>query len=103
MSEYDAILGIEWLSTHAVINCQKKRMLFKWPNGEKFEFKGTSRSKLTISALKGKRLLESGCYGYLANIVDKTKEDKTGLKDIPIVREYVMVFPEDLMNLLPDR
>ena len=80
-------------------------MLFQSPKGESFEFKRTSRSKLvpTISALKAKRLLESGCYGYLANIVDKTKEDKTGLKDIPIVREYVMVFPEDLMNLLPDR
>ena len=56
-----------------------------------------------ISEPKAKRLLESECYGYLANIVDKTKEDKIGPKDIPIVREYLMVFPEDLTSLPPDR
>ena len=61
MSHYDTILGIDWLSTHhAVIDCQKKRVIFQSPEGEKFEFKGTSRSKLvpTISALKAKRLLK---------------------------------------------
>ena len=35
--------------------------------------------------------------------MDKTKEDKTGPKDIPIVHEYLTVFPEDLMSLPPDR
>ena len=48
-------------------------------------------------------MLENGCYGYLANIVDKTKENWIGLKDIPIVREYLTVLPEDLTNLSPDR
>ena len=73
--------------------------------GEKFEFKGTSRSKLvpTIFELKAKRLLESECYGYLANIVDKAKEDKTRPKDIPMMREYLKVFHDDLMSLLSDR
>ena len=80
-------------------------MLFQSPEDEKFEFKGTSRSKLVpmISAVKAKRLLESGCYGYLANIVDKTKEDKTRPKDIPIGREYLTVFREDLTSLPPNR
>ena len=106
MSNYDAILGLDWLGTHlTVIDCQKKHVLFQSPEGEKFEFKDTSRSKLvpTISVLKGKRLLESGYYGYLANIVDNTKEDKTGPKDIPIVRKYLTVCSDDLTSLPPDR
>ena len=80
-------------------------MLFQSSEGEKFEFKGTSRIKLvpTICSLKAKRLLESGCYGHLAYIMDKTKEDMTGPKDIPIVREYLTVFPKDMTNLPPDR
>ena len=106
MSDYNAILGMDWLSTHhAVIDCQKKHVLFQSPEGEKFEFKGTSRSKLvpTIFELKAKRLLESECYGYLANIMDNAKEDKTRPKDIPMMREYLKVFPDDLMSLPSDR
>ena len=79
---------------------------FQSPKDEKFEFKGTSRSKLvlTISKLKAKRLLESGCYGYLANI-DKTKENNTGPENnyILIVCVYLTVFPDDLTSLSPDR
>ena len=48
-------------------------------------------------------MLASGCYGYLANIVDLTKEQKTEVKDVPIVNEFLTVFPEDLPGLPPDR
>ncbi|MCV5003202.1 hypothetical protein OFM39_26420, partial [Escherichia coli] len=39
----------------------------------------------------------------MANIVDRTKERETVPEDIPVVREYLSVFPNDLPGLPPDR
>ncbi|XP_035540192.1 uncharacterized protein LOC109004322 [Juglans regia] len=42
------------------------------------------------------------CQGYLAFVVDEPKEELK-LEEIPIVREYPEVFPEDLSGLPPER
>ncbi|KAI5316249.1 hypothetical protein L3X38_045425 [Prunus dulcis] len=48
------------------------------------------------------RLLRKGCSGYLAHIVDsRTQELK--LEDIPVVRDFPDVFPDDLPGLPPHR
>ena len=106
MRDFDVILGMDWLTTHyAVIDCRKKLVHFNPPNTKPFEFRGTQRSRLapTISALQARRLLDRGCQGYLANIVDRTKERETVPEDIPVVREYLSVFSNDLPGLPPDR
>ena len=79
MRDYDVILDMDWLSAyHAGINCRKRRDQFQPPDGEEFNFKGTSRKKLvpTISVLQALKLLASGCRGYIANIRDETKKVK---------------------------
>ncbi|KAF5472138.1 hypothetical protein F2P56_008878 [Juglans regia] len=48
------------------------------------------------------KLLRDGCQGYLAIVVDEPKEELK-LEEIPIVREYPEVFPEDLSGLPPER
>ena len=48
-------------------------------------------------------MIINGCMGYLASIVDTTKEEKANPEDIPIVRNFVDVFPEELPSLPPDR
>ena len=106
MEDYDVILGMDWLSAHhAVIDCRRRRVQFQPPDSEEFNFKGTSRKKLvpTISALQALKLLASGCRGYIANICDETKEVKLQPTDVPIVRNYLTVFPEDLPGLPPER
>ena len=106
MANFDIILGMDWLCKYsATIDCKKKRVMFRPPDEEEFEFRGTPRGKSipTISALRAVKMLASGCYGYLANIVDLTKEQKTEVKDVPIVNEFLTVFPEDLPGLPPDR
>ena len=106
MSDYDAILGMDWLSAHcAVIDCQKKSVVFRTPEGEKFEYKGTSRQRMfpMISALKAQRMLKSGCLGYVAHIIDTTAERQVEPQEVPVVREYLSVFPEELPGLPPDR
>ncbi|CAL2244317.1 unnamed protein product [Prunus armeniaca] len=55
-----------------------------------------------FSAIRAKRLLKKGCVGYLAHIID-TQESTLNLEDIPVVCEFLDVFPDDLPGLPPQR
>ena len=46
--------------------------------------------------------MSKGCTGYLAYVVDVSKESLK-VEDIPVVREFSDVFPEELPGLPPDR
>ncbi|XP_059658586.1 WAT1-related protein At4g08290-like [Cornus florida] len=50
----------------------------------------------------GGKLLKKGCRGYLAYVVDTENKDMT-LKNVPVVREFTDVFPEELSGLPVDR
>ena len=55
-----------------------------------------------ISTLKAKRLLHKGCEAYLERVIEKSSS-KITLDNVPIVCEFLDVFPEDLPSLPPDR
>ena len=55
-----------------------------------------------INAMTTSKMLQKGCQSYLAFIVDRRQEG-TRLEDIPIVKEFPDVFPDDISGLLPDR
>nr|GEU54408.1 hypothetical protein [Tanacetum cinerariifolium] len=49
---------------------------------------------------------DAGCYVFLANITSTKDEDKSKgkqLEDVPVVREFLEVFPEDLPGIPPTR
>ena len=48
-------------------------------------------------------MLDSGCVGYLASVVDTSLEQHSKPEDVPVVQEFLEVFPEDLPGLPPDR
>ena len=55
-----------------------------------------------ISCIQANCLLRKGYKGFLASVVDlRSRELEIG--DIPIVREFLDVFPNDLPGLPPDR
>ncbi|RVW22912.1 Retrovirus-related Pol polyprotein from transposon 412 [Vitis vinifera] len=54
-----------------------------------------------ISTLRASSLLRKGCQGFLAYVVNKENDLK--LEDIPIVRDYPDVFPDDLLGLAPQK
>jgi len=59
--EYDAILGMDWISTHhAHINCHQKRVTFKMEGILEFTFEGVKNGKRIqiISAIKTMKLLK---------------------------------------------
>uniref|UniRef100_A0A2N9GV60 RNA-directed DNA polymerase n=1 Tax=Fagus sylvatica TaxID=28930 RepID=A0A2N9GV60_FAGSY len=85
MHDFDVILGMNWLAAyHASVDCFEKEVVFRPP------------------ALRANRLLRKGCRGFLASVVDLQKKELE-IEDIPVVREFPDVFPEDLPGLPPDR
>ncbi|KAL5583419.1 hypothetical protein UlMin_015861 [Ulmus minor] len=106
MIDYDVILGMDFLSKYGVtIDCKAKVVSFQPPGEEQFTFCGDkySKQKMFVSAMKARKWLDNGCTGYLAAVVDTTKKAKVELNDIPVVKEFVDVFPEELPGLPPDR
>ena len=55
-----------------------------------------------ISAISARCLLQKGCKGYLAHVVD-TRSSEARLEDVPVVRDFLDVFPDDLPGLPPER
>ncbi|GKE73641.1 hypothetical protein Tco_1535682 [Tanacetum coccineum] len=59
-----------------------------------------------ISCSKAQEYMEKGCQVFLAQISAKKEEDKSEgkqIKDVPIVQDFLEVFPEDLPGLPPAR
>ena len=52
--------------------------------------------------MKARRMLNKGCMGYLASIMNASKEGST-VDEIRVVYKYADVFPEDLPDLPPNR
>ena len=56
-----------------------------------------------IFLMKVRKLLNSRCMGFLASMVDPSKEIELTPDDVPIVRDYILVFSKDQPRLLPDK
>ena len=55
-----------------------------------------------ISAISTRCLLQKGCKGYLDHVVD-TRSSEVGLEDVPVVRDFPDLFPDDLPGLPPEQ
>ncbi|XP_030512340.2 uncharacterized protein LOC115726558 [Rhodamnia argentea] len=87
MYDFDLIVGMDWLTKQrATIDCYHKVIQFSPLDKASFKFMDNrgETSIGVISSLEATRLLESGCQGYLASIVDVTFEEPK-LEDIPVV------------------
>ncbi|GJV02214.1 hypothetical protein Tco_1335783 [Tanacetum coccineum] len=107
---FDAIIGMDWLANHhAVIVCDEKVM--RIPYGDEVlivQGDGGDRrekSKLSIiSCTKTQKYIEKGFQNFLAQVTKKETEGKSEekrLEDVPTVRDFLEVFPEDLPGLPP--
>ncbi|GJU20478.1 putative reverse transcriptase domain-containing protein [Tanacetum coccineum] len=112
LGSFDVIIGMDWLRRcHAVIVCDEKLVQVPYGN-ETLTFYGNENSngresRLTvISCSKAQEYMAKGCQVFLAQISTKKEEDKSEgkqIKDVPIVRDFPEVFPEDLPGLPPAR
>ncbi|GJV93166.1 putative nucleotidyltransferase, ribonuclease H [Tanacetum coccineum] len=80
LGSFDVIIGMDWLArNHAVIVCDEKI---------------------------AQKYMEKGCQLFLAHVTVKENKDKLDekrLEDVPTVRDFPEVFPEDLPGLPPTR
>nr|GEU65064.1 putative reverse transcriptase domain-containing protein [Tanacetum cinerariifolium] len=104
------IIGMDWLvKYHAVIVCDEK--IVRIPFGNEIlivrggESNNGHESRLNIiPCTKTQKYLLKGCDVFLEHGTTKKAEDKTEekrLEDVPIVREFPEVFPEDLPGIPP--
>ncbi|KAL8132784.1 hypothetical protein AgCh_008314 [Apium graveolens] len=103
LGDFDVILGMDWLSRYrANIDCKKKRVDMYTPYNKRISYQGQRQDRKFLSVMQARRLMRQGCEAYLAHVVDMKKETLI-LDEIPIVREFPGVFPEELPGLPPDR
>ena len=105
MQHFDVIFGMNWLSKNgATIHCLDKCVIIK--NSEqkevRLEGKGVVTPPYFVSMACAQRLLRKGCQGYLCNVMLSLSKDSS-VADIPIVREFPEVFPEELPGIPVDR
>ncbi|XP_074355748.1 uncharacterized protein LOC141695399 [Apium graveolens] len=94
---------MDWLSLYrASIDCKKKRTVMYTKYNARISYQGQKQDKKFLSILQDRKLLRQECEAYLEHVVGTMKMAPT-LDEIPIVREYPDVFPEDFPGLPPDR
>nr|GEV17438.1 hypothetical protein [Tanacetum cinerariifolium] len=112
LGSFDVIINMDWLAKyHALIVCDEK--VVRIPYGDEVliirgdDCDDKSKSKLNIiSCTKAQKYIEKGCQVYLAQVTSKKTKDKTKEKrveDVPIIQEFLKVFPEDMPGLPPAR
>ncbi|GJV40018.1 putative reverse transcriptase domain-containing protein [Tanacetum coccineum] len=108
LGSFDAIIGMDWLVKYqAFIVCVEKIVRIPWGNETLIVHSdGSNRGKEArlhiISYTKKQEYMLKGCPVSLENVTTKETEDKSEkkrLEDVPIVRDFLDVFPEDLPGL----
>ncbi|GJU73940.1 hypothetical protein Tco_1265345 [Tanacetum coccineum] len=105
LGSFDVIIGMDWLASYHVIirvPFDNKTLII---HGDESNPRSESRLNI-ISCTKTHKYLLKGCHVFLAHITEKKAEDKSEEKrheDVPIVRDFLEVFPEDLSGIPPTR
>ena len=50
-----------------------------------------------------RQYLQHGCIGYLVYVVDTQGQREVSVLDVPVIREFLDVFPEELPDVPPKR
>ena len=88
-----------------ILNCYDKTITCINKDGKPISVKGIPRKTTVrqISSLHLKRAIRKGCKAYAVTVTnDKNLNniDKLKLEDIPVLKEYANVFPEEIPDCL---
>ncbi|XP_071933127.1 uncharacterized protein [Coffea arabica] len=102
---YDVVIGMDFLGQyHAKLDCRAKVVEF-CISGEatlRLDVKGRLASSAMISRIRARKMLSKGAQDFLAFLIN-APSDQVKLEDVPVVREFPNVFPEELKTLPPER
>ena len=108
MGDVCVIVGMDWLSRFgAVIDCERQLVTIRDPTGGVLTVygEGTRSGSAFCSNARVRQCLQQGCKGFVAYVMD-TRVDSERLRsveEVPIVREFPDVFPEELSGVPPVR
>ncbi|KAJ0491703.1 putative nucleotidyltransferase, Ribonuclease H [Helianthus annuus] len=105
LGSFDIVVGMDWLSKHqAEILCKEKIVRIPLPDGETLLVQGHRSGTMVgiISAMHAQKYLQKGYPAMLALVTNAQSEERK-LEDLPVVREFADVFPEELPGLPPHR
>ncbi|GKC95274.1 hypothetical protein Tco_1160716 [Tanacetum coccineum] len=100
LSTFDVVIGMDWLSKYHAKILYDEKFIHIPINGETLIICGDrSKTRLNlISCIKTERYISQGCQAFMIQVMEK-KSDEKRLEDIPVVKEFPDVFPEDLPGL----
>ena len=105
LTEFDIILGMDWLSKHqAQIDCLKQNIILRGPKGEKIVHRAKPRRSgvRLMTEIRAQKLLKRGCEGHQCIVVE-TETPVVSLRSIPVVQEFPDVFSEEILGMPPPR
>ncbi|GJW81091.1 reverse transcriptase domain-containing protein [Tanacetum coccineum] len=111
LGSFDVIVGMDWMAEHrAEVVCYEKYIRVPYGNdmliiqGERSGIKSESRLEV-ISSIRTQKYIDQGCQVFLIQMMkeEKTEIPERRIEDVPVVRDFPEVFPEDLPGLPPTR
>ncbi|GJR77247.1 putative reverse transcriptase domain-containing protein [Tanacetum coccineum] len=111
LGSFDVIVGMDWMAEHrAEVVCYKKYIRVPYRNdmviiqGERSRIKSELRLEV-ISSIRTQKYIDQGCQVFLIQMMkeEKTEIPERRIEDVPVVRDFLEVFPEDLPGLPPTR
>ncbi|GJT99678.1 putative reverse transcriptase domain-containing protein [Tanacetum coccineum] len=111
LGSFDVIVGMDWMAEHrAEVVCYEKYIRVPYGNdmlivqGERSGVKNESRLEV-ISSIRTQKYIDQGCQVFLIQIMkeEETKIPERRIEDVPVVRDFPEVFPEELPGLPPTR
>ncbi|KAI3827455.1 hypothetical protein L1987_01530 [Smallanthus sonchifolius] len=104
MGDFDVIVGMDWLSKNkASILCGPKAIQLVSPSGESIYIEGDKKGKVRLCTyVKATKYMARGCKAFMACVADVNERVKE-IHDVPVVNQFVDVFPDELPGIPPDR
>ncbi|GJW38521.1 putative reverse transcriptase domain-containing protein, partial [Tanacetum coccineum] len=107
LGSFDVIIRMDWMSEqHAEVVCHEKYIRVPYGNdvliiqGERSGVRNESRLEV-ISSIRTQRYIEKGCRVFLIQVTKKEEVEipEKRIEDVPVVRDFLEVFPKDLPGL----
>nr|GEZ95633.1 putative reverse transcriptase domain-containing protein [Tanacetum cinerariifolium] len=104
LGSFNVIIRMDWLSKNdAAILCGEKKVRIPLKNKALIIEGDRNQSCLKIiSCIKARKYIENGCELFLAQVTGTVSREKR-VEDVPVIRNFPEVFPEDLHGLSPPR
>ncbi|GJY52818.1 reverse transcriptase domain-containing protein [Tanacetum coccineum] len=111
LGSFNVIVRMDWMAEHRVeVVYYKKCIRVPYRNdmltiqGKRSGIKSESRLEV-ISSIRTQKYIDQGCQVFLIQMMkeEETEIPERRINDVPVVRDFPEVFPEDLPGLPPTR